>query len=168
MDSSYRTYKSLRNSVVALLIFAINLILQFFSRKIFIDYLGTEVLGLNTTATSLFQFLNLAELGVGTAITYALYRPLETKDYNAVNEIVSVQGWLYRKIATVVIVGCIILMIFFPLIFDKMELPLWYAYTSFGVLLFSSLLSYFVNYKQIVLSASQKEYKIQSSYRVAL
>lgn len=168
MDTNSRTYKSLRNSIVALSIFAINLILQFFSRKIFIDYLGTEVLGLNTTATSLLQFLNLAELGVGAAITYALYRPLETKDYNAVNEIVSVQGWLYRKIATVVIAGSVILMFFFPLIFDKMELPLWYAYASFGVLLFSSLLSYFVNYKQIVLTASQQEYKIQSSYRVAL
>lgn len=168
MDFNSRTYKSLRNSIVALSIFAINLILQFISRKIFIDYLGTEVLGLNTTATSLLQFLNLAELGVGVAITYALYGPLENKDYKAVNEIVSVQGWLYRKIAIVVIAGSLILMFFFPLIFDKMELPLWYAYASFSVLLFSSLLSYFVNYKQIVLTASQQEYKIQSSYRVAL
>lgn len=36
----------------------VNLVLQFFSRKIFLDYLGTEILGLNTTATNLLQFLN--------------------------------------------------------------------------------------------------------------
>ncbi len=48
---------------MALVFYFINLILQFFSRKIFLDYLGAEVLGLNTTATNLLQFLNLAELG---------------------------------------------------------------------------------------------------------
>ena len=63
-----RTSKSIKNSSVALVFYFINLILQFFSRKIFLDYLGAEVLGLNTTATNLLQFLNLAELGVGAAI----------------------------------------------------------------------------------------------------
>lgn len=168
MPSNSRTYNSIRNSLVALSVFAINFLLQFVSRKVFLDHLGTEVLGLNTTATSLLQFLNLAEMGVGAAITFTLYKPLADKDYNTINEIVSVQGWLYRNIAIFVICGSGIMMCFFPLIFSKMELPLWYAYASFGVLLFSSLLSYFVNYRQIVLTANQQEYKIQGSYRVAL
>jgi O-antigen/teichoic acid export membrane protein len=168
MKSNTRTYKSFKNSVVALSIFAINFVLQFISRKVFLDQLGIDVLGLNTTATSLLQFLNLAELGVEASITFSLYKPLSENDYTTINEIVSVQGWLYRKIAMIVIAGSVILMAFFPLIFAKIELPLWYAYASFGVLLFSSLLSYFVNYKQIILTASQQGYKIQYSYRVVL
>lgn len=64
--------------------------------------------------------------------------------------------------------GSLVLMAFFPWIFAKMPLPLWYAYASFGVLLVSALLSYFVNYKQIVLSADQKEYKIQYSYKASM
>lgn len=163
-----RTIKSLKNSAVALVFYFINLVLQFFSRKIFLDYLGTEVLGLNTTVTNLLQFLNLAELGIGSAIACTLYKPLLSKDMKIINEIVSLQGWMYRRIAWTVIIGAAILMCFFPWIFVKMPLPLWYAYASFGVLLISSLLGYFVNYKQIVLSADQKEYKIQYSYKASM
>ena len=160
MNPESRTSKSIKNAKVALLFYFINLILQFFSRKIFLDYLGAEVLGLNTTAQNLLSFLNLAELGIGTAISYTLYKPLFQKDTETINEIVSVQGWLYRKIAYVVIAGACVLMCFFPSFFHKAELPLWYAYGSFIVLLISSLLSYFINYRQIVLIADQQEYKI--------
>lgn len=160
-----RTSKSIKNSIVALTFYFIGLVLQFFSRKVFLDYLGPEILGLNTTATNLLQFLNIAELGISSAISFTLYKPIYEKDTTKINEIVSLQGWIYRKIALIIITGAIVLMCFFPWIFAKTTLPIWYAYASFGVLLFSSLLSYFVNYKQIVLSADQKDYKIQYSYQ---
>lgn len=162
LDNS-RTAKSIQNVKVALLFYILNLLLQFFSRKIFLDYLGSEVLGLNTTAQNLLGFLNLAELGIGSAVAYNLYKPLYENDQKAINEIVSVQGWLYRRIACVVIVGASIIMLFFPLIFAKAQVPLWYAYGSFIALLVSALLGYFVNYRQIVLSADQKEYRITYS-----
>lgn len=123
---------------------------------------------MNTTATNLLQFLNLAELGIGAAIACTLYKPLFNKDTIAINEIVSLHGWMYRRIAYGVIAGAAVLMCFFPWIFEKMSLPLWYAYASFGVLLVSALLGYLVNYRQIVLSADQKEYKIQYSYKASV
>ena len=168
MNKDSRTAKSIKNSSVALAFYFVNLALQFFSRKIFLDYLGAEILGLNTTATNLLQFLNLAELGIGMAVGFSLYKPFYDKDTQAINEIVDLQRLLYRQIAYIVIAGAVVLMCFFPWIFVKMSLPLWYAYASFGVLLFSAMLSYFVNYKQILLSADQKEYKIQYSYGVVM
>lgn len=155
-----RTAKSIKNAKVALVFYFINLVLQFFSRKIFLEYLGAEVLGLNTTAQNLLGFLNLAELGIGGAVAYNLYKPLFEKDTQAINEIVSVQGWLYRRVAFVVIAGACVLMCFFPMIFAKAQVSLWYTYGSFIVLLVGALLSYFINYRQIVLTADQKEYKI--------
>lgn len=155
-----RTTKSIKNAQIALTFYFLNLILQFFSRKIFLDYLGSEVLGLNTTAQNLLGFLNIAELGIGTAVAYNLYKPLYDDNRKAINDIVSIQGWLYRRIAYIVIGGSAILMCFFPIIFAKAQVPLWYTYGSFIALLASALLGYFVNYKQIVLSADQKEYKI--------
>lgn len=163
MQNTSRTAKSIHNVKVALLFYILNLVLQFFSRKVFLDYLGSEVLGLNTTAQNLLGFLNLAELGIGSAVAYNLYKPLFDQDRTAINAIVSVQGWLYRRIAYIVIIGACILMCFFPMIFAKAQVPLWYAYGSFIALLAAALLSYFVNYRQIVLSADQKEYKITLS-----
>lgn len=163
--SKSRTVNSVRNSAVSLIIFSLNLILQFYSRKIFLDYLGTEILGLTTTLNNILQFLNLAELGIGTAVGFSLYKPLASSDKNVINDIISFQGFLYKRIGCFVLGCSVIVMMSFPFIFKKMNLPLWYAYATFGVLLFSALLGYFVNYKQILLSANQEDYKIQYSYK---
>lgn len=90
-----RTAKSVKNAKVVLSFYFINLVLQFFSRKIFLEYLGAEVLGLNTTVQNLIDFLNLAELGIGAAVAYNLYKSLFGKNKQAINEIISVQGWLF-------------------------------------------------------------------------
>lgn len=156
-----RTSKSIKNAQVSLIYYFIQLILGFFSRKVFFDYLGSEILGLNTTASNLLGFLNLAELGVGMSVGYFLYQPLYNKDTIRINKIISLQGWIYRRIAYVIIAGACILMCFFPIIFAKSPLSLWYSYATFGVLLFSAMLGYFVNYKQILLQADQKNYKVQ-------
>ena len=168
ISNDSRTAKSIKNSTVSLVFYFVNIALGFVSRKVFIDNLGTEVLGLNTTATNLLQLLNLAELGIGIAIASSLYKPLAGKDWKQVGDIVSLQGWVYRRIAFVIGGGGVLLMCFFPWIFAKAELPAWYPYGAFGVLLMSSLLSYFITYKQIILTADQKEYKITYSYRAIL
>mgnify|MGYP007033303615 CR=1 FL=1 len=155
-----RTARVIQNAKVALFFYCINLVLQFFSRKIFLDCLGAELLGLNTTAQSLLQILNLAESGLGTAIAFALYKPLSTGNRQEINDIVSIQGWFYRWVALFVLFSSIALMVFFPKIFSDIHFPLFYAYGTFISLLISSLLGYFSNYKMIVLSADQKEYKI--------
>lgn len=155
-----RTAKSLKNAQVSFFYYVVFMILGFWSRKVFFDYLGSEVVGLETTAGNLLGFLNLAELGIGMSVTYFLYKPLFAKEYEEINKIVALQGWIYRRVAYLVISGAIILMCFFPLIFKGMTLPLWYAYAIFGVFLFNSLLGYFINYRQIVLNTDQKGYKV--------
>lgn len=163
--SQSRTKNSIKNGSYAIGFYLVTFILKFFSRKIFLDYLGAEVLGLNTTVTNLLQFLNIAELGISAGISYTLYKPLNEGNYDSINEIITLQGKLYKRVASLIIMGSIILMFFFPIIFKKITLPLWYAYASFGVVLFSALLGYYFNYKQIILSASQQGYKITLSYQ---
>lgn len=154
-----RTSRTLMNAKVALIFSILSILIAFFSRKFFLDALSSEVMGLRTTIGGFLGMLNLAELGIGTAIGVALYKPLHDKNYTAINEIVSIQGWLYRRVALVVTLGGAILSYFFPRFFQEMEAPLWYAYATFAVFLLSTLLSYTINYKTIVLSADQKGYK---------
>lgn len=159
-NMSDRVSKSILNARVSLFYYFVQLILGFWSRKVFFDYLGSEVLGLDTTLANFLGFLNLAELGIGTSVGYFLYKPIYNKNFNEINKIVCIQGWIYRHIAYIIIILACILMCFFPLIFEKSQIPLWYIYAAFIVMLTGSLLGYFFNYKQIVLFADQKGYKL--------
>jgi hypothetical protein len=117
-------------------------------------------LGLNTTATNLLQFLNIAELGVGAAVSYALYKPINENNKLSINEIISVQSFFYKNISVLLLFLGIVLSIFFPLIFKNASVSIGYAYLTFFVLLFNSLLGFFFNYDQILLISDQKEYKL--------
>lgn len=153
-----RTANSIRNAKVGLIIYAFDLLLTFFSRKYFIEFWGPELLGLNSLAKSLLQFLNLAELGISTAIGFSLYKPLFEKDQKTINEIISLQAYFYRWIFYFILAASAILMAFFPLIFADSGVPLYYAYATYIALAVAVLLSYRVNYRQIIFTADQKQY----------
>ncbi|MCQ2236558.1 MAG: sugar transporter, partial [Bacteroidales bacterium] len=157
-----RTQKSIRNAKVALFFSVLTFALGFFSRKILLDALGADILGLYTTANNLCGFLNMAEMGITSAVAFSLYKPIFDNDRQAITEIVSIQGWLFRYVGTAMIVGAIILMACFPVFFseEKTHLPLWYSYATFGVVFLSQVLGYFFCYQQTLLSADQQEYKI--------
>lgn len=74
-----RVKKTLLNARVNLLFYLLALTFSFFSRKIFLDYLGADFIGLTGTLYNLLGFLNLAELGMGNAIAFVLYKTISNK-----------------------------------------------------------------------------------------
>lgn len=165
MESESRVKKSLLNARVNLIFYFLTLALSFFSRKIFLDTLGADFVGLTGTLQNLLGFLNLAELGIGSAIGYVLYKPLFDHDESKINEIISVFGYLYRWIGFIILGAGLILACFLPLIFPdtKFEMGIiFFAYFSF---LISSLIGYFVNYKQTLLGADQKNYVVTAYFQ---
>jgi hypothetical protein len=160
MKRKSRAINSFQNAKIALIFYILNLCLQFVFRKVFITKIGVDLLGLNTTATNLLQFLNIAELGVGAAVSYALYKPINENNKLSINEIISVQSFFYKNISVLLLFLGIVLSIFFPLIFKNASVSIGYAYLTFFVLLFNSLLGFFFNYDQILLISDQKEYKL--------
>lgn len=65
-----------RNVVWGFLGKAISLLLPFISRTVMISYIGMEYVGLNSLFVSVLQVLSVAELGVGAALVFSMYKPL--------------------------------------------------------------------------------------------
>lgn len=119
MSQESRVRKSLLNARVNLIFYFLTLALSFFSRKIFLDTLGVDFVGLTSTLQNLLGFLNLAELGISTAIGYVLYKPLFEQNKLKINEIISVFGYLYHWIGKIMLLAGGILACFLSLIFSN-------------------------------------------------
>lgn len=162
-----RVKKSLLNARVNLIFYFLTLVLSFFSRKIFLDTLGADFVGLTGTLQNLLGFLNLAELGIGSAIGYVLYKPLFEHDEGKINEIISVFGYLYRWIGFIILGAGLILACFLPLIFPDTKFEMGIIFFAYFAFLASSLIGYFANYKQTLLGADQKNYVVTAYFQTA-
>lgn len=162
-----RVKKTLLNARVNLIFYFLTLCLSFFSRKIFLDCLGADFVGLTGTLQNILGYLNLAELGVGAAIAFNLYKPIQQHNKQQIIDLVSLYGYYYRNIGFVVLVGGIILSTFIPIIFRTTNFPLTVIYFAFYAFLTSSLIGYFINYRQALLSADQRNYVVAAYYQSA-
>ena len=68
---------AVRNIMSYIGAYLVKTILGFIVRRHFAAYLGQNVMGLNALMTSVISMLSLMEMGVGTAIGFSLYRPLQ-------------------------------------------------------------------------------------------
>lgn len=162
-----RVHKSILNAEVNLIFFFLTLLLAFFSRKIFLDCLGAEFIGLTGTLGNILGYLNLAELGIGSCISIFLFKPLQSNDREEINDIISIIGYLYKCIGLLILCAGIAISIFFPIIFTHEKISLGIIYFAFYSFLGSSLIGYFINYRQILLTADQKNYIVSAYFQTA-
>lgn len=160
-----RTRKSIINAEVGFISYLISLFLAFFSRKIFLDNLGAEFIGLTGTLTNILGLLNLSEMGIGLCISYFIYKPIADKNYQEINNIVSLLGYLYKRIGQFIVTLGIIVSLFFPFIFGHSNMSFGIIYFSFFSLLASNAIGYFINYRQTLLRADQKMYVVNIYYQ---
>ena len=97
-----RTRNAARNIVFDGLLETVNMVFPFVIRSIMLHCLGTEYLGLNGLFKSLLQFLNLAELGVGSAMVFSMYKPIAEDDAPAICALLRLYRTLYRIIGLVI------------------------------------------------------------------
>ncbi|MBA6153571.1 lipopolysaccharide biosynthesis protein [Gelidibacter maritimus] len=162
-----RVSKSLKNAKVGLFFYSITIFVAFFSRKIFLDYLGADFIGLISVLQSILGFLNIAELGVGTAIGYALYKPIFDGDKKEINQLIQYFGHLYKKIGLAILVLSLLVSIFFPFFFTDVPFTLPLIYFAFFTFVLSSLVGYFLNYHVTLFQADQKEYLLSKYVQTA-
>lgn len=160
-----RVHRSVMNVKVGMLFYVLSLILAFFSRKVFLDCLGAEFIGLTGMLMNIMSFLSVAELGIGTSIVYFLYKPLQEDNHQKINEVMSMLAFLYRCIGFI-IAGCgIVVSVFFPWWFGHLSTGLPLVYFAFYSFLASSVAGYVFNYKQLLVSANQKQYLVNAYFQ---
>lgn len=162
---SERVHRSIMNIKVGMLFYVLSLFLAFFSRKIFLDALGDEFIGLTGTLSNILSFLNVAELGIATSIAYFLYKPLQDNDHSKINDIMSILAYLYRCIGLIIGIGGVAVSLSFPFIFKEQTIGLFVIYFAFFSFLASSMAGYIINYRQILVSANQKQYVVNSYFQ---
>ena len=94
-----RVENSLKNIYISLLSQIVIVLLGFLSRKVFLDNLGADYLGVNGLLTNILSMLSLVEGGIGTSIVYNLYKPLAKNDKEKVSALVQLYKKLYFYIA---------------------------------------------------------------------
>jgi len=162
---SERVHRSIMNIKVGMLFYMLSLVLAFFSRKIFLDCLGAEFIGLTGMLMNIMSFLSVAELGIGTSIVYFLYKPLQEDNHEKINEVMSMLAYLYRCIGFIIGSCGIIVSLFFPWWFGNLTTGLPLVYFSFYSFLASSVAGYIFNYKQLLVGANQKQYLTQAYFQ---
>ncbi len=145
--------------VFGLLNRCVSLMLPFIVRTVLIYRFGALYLGMNSLLSSIFQVLNLAELGFGSAVVYSLYKPVAERDTATVRAYLSTYRKIYRVIGLVILTAGLALLPFFPRLVQDSQIPgdmnlfAWYL-----IFLADAVVSYLLyGYKTAIPSALQRE-----------
>ena len=160
MNNKGRIENSVRNSATGIIVQACNMILGLVTRTFFIRYLSAEYLGVNGLFSNILTMLSLAEMGIGGAITYSMYKPIAQDDQKKIAQLMNLYRTAYCIIGIVIaVIGICIVPFLGYIIKDKPNIEnltlIYFLYLS------NTVLSYFFAYKRSILSADQMERIIQ-------
>ena len=135
-------------------------LMSFILRTVFIMHLNEDLLGINSTYGNILSLLNMAELGIGTALNFSLYGPVARGEKEKIKSYMQLYRKAYFIIACVVAAVGLLLTPFLqyfklrsPENTTVRELTIYYL-----IFLFNTVSSYFVAYKYSLINAEQKNY----------
>lgn len=152
-----RLEHSIKNSATVLISQLVSMALGFATRTVFIYTLTQEYLGLNGLFTSFLSLLSLSELGIGSAITYALYKPLATKDEAAVSALMNFYAKAYKIIGLIISVLGVLAYPFVGIFVGEVP-QVENIHIIYLMFLFNTSLSYFFSYKRSLITADQQDW----------
>lgn len=154
-----RTQASIKNFIWYNVSTLVTLVLNFVLRTILIKTLGEVYVGISNLFTNILGMLSLAELGIGTAIGYNLYRPLAENDRPKIQALINFYRRAYRIVAAVVGVIGVVLIPFLPKIAKGSE-GVEHLTFIYCIYIFNTVSSYLIAYKSTIINADQKNYII--------
>lgn len=153
-----KTKNATRNIVSGILLKIFDIVVPFILRTVMIYSLGVQYLGLNSLCTSVLSFLNLAELGVGGAMVFSMYKPIAEDDSKTIRALMRLYRLLYRIIGSVILVLGLIMGLFLDRLIKGDVPPDVNIHIVYYMNLALTVLSYWLfAYKTSLLTAHQRE-----------
>lgn len=152
-----RVENSIKNIYINIISQIIIILLGFISRKVFIDSLGTEYLGINGLLTNVLSMLSLVECGIGTSIVYNLYKPLAEDDRPKIIALVQLYKKIYSGLAVLIFLLGMVLYPFLG-IFIKQEEKIQYLFIVYIIFVIKNVITYLNAHKWSLINADQKGY----------
>lgn len=167
-----RLANSKRNIIWGLMGRIITTMLPFALRTVIQITIGEEYLGLSGLFTSMLSMLNLAELGLGSAMIYYMYKPFAEDNKKEICALLNLYKWLYRGIGGFILIVGICISPFIGM-FVKGSCPSDINLTIlYFIYLIDTVLSYSLfSYRQSLLLVHQRNdlsYKIELLINISL
>ncbi len=150
--------KGIINIATSIIFRFVLIALNILVRRFIISYIGNEINGLNSLYVSILDVLSVAELGVGSAITFCMYKPIVEGDDNKVAALYKLFVKLYLVIGGIITVAGCALMPALPYLakdYQSVEVNL---YLTFGLMLISVVISYLFSAKSSLINAYKNNY----------
>lgn len=155
-----RTANTAKNASFGLVSQIVNIILSFISRTVFIYVLGVEYLGINGLFTNILMLLSFAELGIGNAIIYGMYKPLAMNDKEKIKSLMGLYEKAYKAIGLFVFITGLLVIPFMDYIIKDAPNISESITLIYVLFLLNTSLSYFFVYKKSIITADQKNYVV--------
>ena len=154
-----RKLNSVRNIIFGSALKLYQILMPFLMRTVMLYVMGIQYLGLNSLFASIIQVLNLAELGVGSAMIFSMYKPVAEGNDEEICGLMLLYKKYYRIIGTAVLVLCLCLMPFIGnLVKTDTVPPDINIYILYALNLMATVSSYWLfAYKNAVIQAHQRE-----------
>ena len=158
MAEKSRSEYSIINMATNLPGYFLDMLLGFCCRVIFVRTLSEDYLGVNGLFGNILSMLSLAELGVGSAITYALYKPIAEHDESKIASLMLLYKKAYAIIGVVVGIVGLGMIPFLNIIIREPPAIKENLYLIYCLYLANTVISYFFRYRGSLLSAMQRNY----------
>lgn len=153
-----RSEKSIKNVLITWIGLLFVSLGGFVVRIVLARVLAEEYLGLNGLFGNIISVLSLAELGVGPAITFSLYKPIAENDTKQITALMQLYRKFYIGVGTFVLVVGTTLTPFLPYLIKDMPQNISHIYFIYFLYVLNSGISYFCSYKIVYVSANQNYY----------
>ena len=158
-----RQRNSIRNALIGLIGQILTMLTSFVCRMVFTRMLSANFLGIEGYFSNILVLLSLSELGIGTAITYFMYKPIAENDTEKLKQLSYLYKLLYACVGTFVLVAGIILTPFIHLLIKEVPEEIQHIQIIFMLYILNLALSYFFSYRRVIIEAHQQMY-ITSAY----